>query len=159
MNTSKVLLFELLKHKNIIEYYGQIIRDYMLNDYSTAKLLLDRYEMKHFSEKKPLCFPKELSNTDKETIICNYIDSENPNLNYLRLISNIQSSKDKLEISPKILLKARRKSEEQERELFHENSGILMETTVGFSKSQDEEVLIKTEDQAVAAYASRRPQT
>lgn len=149
LNTTKVWLHELLKHKNIVEHFGGIIRDYMINDYSSAELLLDKFEMKHISEKKPLYFPKELSNTDKETIICNYIDSDEPNLNYLRLIANIQSSKDKLEISPKTLLKSKRKAEDHERRLFHENSGILMETTVGFSKSQDKEVVMVTEGQAI----------
>ncbi|PKM41925.1 MAG: hypothetical protein CVV03_11065 [Firmicutes bacterium HGW-Firmicutes-8] len=156
LNTSKVWLYELLKHKNITEYFGRIIRDYMLKDYTSAELLLDKYEMKHISEKKPLYFPKELSNTDKENIICNYIDSEKPNLNYLRLITNIQSSKDKLEISPRTLLKSKKKAEEQERQLFHENSGMQLETTVAFSKSQDEEVVIKAEGQAITATYSTK---
>lgn len=156
LNTSKVWLHELLKHKNIIEHFGGIIRHHMLNDYSSAELLLDKYEMKHITEKKPLYFPKELSNTDKETIICNYIDSETPNLNYLRLIANIQSSKDKLEISPRTLLKSKKKAEDQERQLFHENSGMLIETTVRFSKSQDEEVVIKADGHAINATYSTK---
>jgi hypothetical protein len=156
INTSKVWLHELLKQKNITEHFGGIIKEYMLNDYSSAKLLLDKYEMKHISETEPLYFPKELSNEDKETIICNYIDSKEPNLNYLRLIANIQSSKDKLEISPRTLLKSKRKAEDQERQLFHENPGMLMETTVGFSKSQDEEVVIKIEGQAITATYSTK---
>lgn len=41
MNTSKVLLHELLKHKKITEHFGVIIRDYILSDYSSAKDLLD----------------------------------------------------------------------------------------------------------------------
>jgi len=156
LNTSKVWLHELLKHKNIIEHFGGIIRHHMLNDYSSAELLLDEYEMKHITEKKPLYFPKELSNTDKETIICNYIDSETPNLNYLRLIANIQSTKDKLEISPRTLLKSKKKAEDQERQLFHENSGMLIETTVRFSKSQDEEVVIKADGHAINATYSTK---
>ena len=41
MNTSKVLLHELLKRKKITEHFGVIIRDYMLSDYLSAKDLLD----------------------------------------------------------------------------------------------------------------------
>ncbi|MDD3439541.1 MAG: hypothetical protein PHI04_09030 [Clostridiaceae bacterium] len=156
MNTSQVWLHELLKYKHITEYFGSIIRDYMLNNCLTAELLLDKYEIKHFREKEPLYLPKELSSIDKETIINNYIESENPNLNYLRLISNIQSSKDKLEISPKTLLKSKKKAEEVEKQFFHKDSGIIMETTVSFSRSQDEEVRIKMEGQAITATYSRR---
>lgn len=149
MNNSKVWLHELLTHKDITEYFGAIIRDYMLSDCLSAELLLNKYEMKHIRDKETLYFPKKLSNTDKETIIINYIDSKNPNLNYLRLIANIQSNKDKLEISPKTILKSRKKAEEQERRLFKENSGMLMETSVAFSKSQDKEIVTELRDQSV----------
>jgi len=149
INTSKIWLYQLLKHKSIIEYFGKIIRDYMLSDCSSAELLLDKYEMEHVGEKDSLHFPKDLSNVDKETIICNYISSVDPNLNYLRLISNIQSSKDKIELSPKTLLKSKQRAEELEKQLFHENSGMRMEASVAFSKSQDEEVIVKIEDQTV----------
>jgi len=148
INNSDVWLHQLLKYKNITEHFGEIIRDYMLNDHTTAELLLDKYEMKHIHEREPIYLPKELSTSDKETIINNYIDSENPNLNYLRLISNIQSSKDKLEISPKTLLKSKKKAEEQESKFFQENSGILIETSVAFSKSQDKEIVIKVNGQS-----------
>lgn len=149
INTSEVRLYELLKHRNTIEHFGKIIRDSMIDDCSSAELLLDKYEMAHIVEKDILYFPKELSNPDKENIICNYINSEDPNLNYLRLISNIQSSKDKIELSPKILLNSKKRAEELEKRLFPENSGMRMETCVSFSKLQDEEFIVKIEEQKV----------
>lgn len=143
MNESDVWLHQLLKFKCITKHFGEIIRDYMLDNYTTAELLLDKYEMKHIHESEPLYFPKELSASDKETIIIKYIDSETPNINYLRLISNIQSSKDKLEVSSKTLLKAKRKAEEEESKFFQENSGMQIETSVAFSKSQDKERVVE----------------
>jgi hypothetical protein len=156
LDTSKVWLYELMKYKHITEHFGVIIRVYMLNDSSSAELLLDKYELKHNREKEAIFFPKELSNADKETIICNYIDSENPNLNYLRLISNIQRNKDKLEISPKTLLKAKRKVEDQEKHFFKEDSGMVMESTVSFSKSQIEEVALIAKDHSISATYSTK---
>ena len=155
LNTSIVHLYQLLKHKNTTEHFGEIIRNYMLNDNSSAELLLDEYEIKHMDEKEPLYFPKKLTNPDKETIICNYIDRKDPNLNYLRLIANIQSSKDKLEISPKTLLKAKRKAEELEKDFFTENSGFSMEIIVGF-KAQDEVIDFKADEQAITAIYSKK---
>ncbi|MUG74107.1 hypothetical protein GNP93_26410 [Paenibacillus validus] len=128
----------------------------MLNNSSSAQLLLDKYELKHHREKDPIYFPKELSNSDKETIINNYIDSEDPNLNYLRLIANIQSNKDKIEITPKTLLKAKRKAEEQESKFFTENSGMIMEAAVIFSKSQSEEVTLIKDDLSITATYSAK---
>ncbi|WP_419871523.1 hypothetical protein [Candidatus Pristimantibacillus sp. PTI5] len=156
LNTSKVSLYELLKYKHITEHFGRIISAYMLNDISSAKLLLDKYELKHISEKDPIYFPKELTIEDKEIIISRYIDSDNPNINYLRLIANIQSSKDKLQISPKTLLKAKRKAVEQEKQLFNGNSGMVMETKVSFSKSQSKEVILITEDHSITATYSTK---
>ncbi|RJX41802.1 hypothetical protein D3P09_02940 [Paenibacillus pinisoli] len=128
----------------------------MLTDTLSAHILLDKYEVKHHREIGPIYFPKELSNLDKETIINNYIDSEDPNLNYLRLIANIQSSKDKLEILPKTILRSKRKAEEQEKVLFGENSGIPMETSVGFSGTQDEEVIMSHKEHSLTiTYSSK----
>lgn len=156
MDVSKVTLLELLKCKNITDYFGKIIREKMLTDTLSAQILLDKYEIKHHREKDSIYFPKELSNLDKETIINNYIDSENPNLNYLRLIANIQSSKDKLEISPKTILRSKRKAEEQEKVFFEGNSGIPMETSVGFSGTQDEEVIKSYKEHSLSiTYSSK----
>jgi len=151
INLPEVWLYELLKHKKIVEYFGKTIRQHMLNDCSSAELLLDEFEMKHISDKDPLNFPKELNSTDKEIIINNYIESENPNLNYLRLIANMQSNKDKIEISPKTLLKAKKKAENQEGQLFTEDSKMNIKLTVVFSESQDEEVIVKRESQSITA--------
>lgn len=156
LDTSKVSLYELLKFKRISDYFGEIIRTYMLKDSLSAEILLDKYELKQTREKDPIYFPKELSNADKETIICNYIDSEKPNLNYLRLISNIQSNKDKLEISPKTLLKAKRKVEVQEKQFFKEDSGLIMESSVSFSKNQIEEVNLVTANHSISATYSAK---
>ncbi|WP_202882528.1 hypothetical protein [Gracilibacillus saliphilus] len=151
IKTMEVKLYELLKHKRITEHFGAIIRDYMLEDASSAELLLDRFEMRHISEPDPLFFPKELIKEDKEYIINSYIESEKPNINYLRLIVNIQSSKDKLEISPKTLLKAKRKVEDLEKQFFKENSGIEMATKVEFSESQKENVSLEMKNHELNA--------
>lgn len=143
MNNLDIRLYQLLKYRRVVGHFSYIIRDYMVNNYITAELLLDKYEMKNNHKSEDLYLPKELSSSDKEAIINNYIDSENPNLNYLRLISNVQSNKDKLEISPKTLLKAKKKTEEQEKNFFQGNSGVSIGMEVRFSKSQDEEIIIK----------------
>ncbi|MBE7899341.1 hypothetical protein G7L40_16145 [Paenibacillus polymyxa] len=117
---------------------------------------MDKYEIKHFREKEEIYLPKELSNHDKEIILLNYIDSDVPNLNYLRLIKNIQSNKDKIEVSPRTLLKAKRKAEEQEERFFEKSSGMEMETTVIFSKHAEKEVFLDNEGvKTTATYSSK----
>lgn len=157
ISTTSVPLAELLKSRSITNQYGEIIKDRMLSDpISSVQLLLDKFELKHHRELQAIHFPKQLTNQDKELIISNYLDSEEPNLNYVRLISNIQSSKDKIEVSPKLLLKAKRKAEELEKQYFVENSGMPIETSVSFSKSQNEEVKLIYEGQTIAATYSTK---
>lgn len=156
LGATKLRLREVLRNQRITDYFGHLIRDYMMNQSSSAELLLDKYEIKHLGEPKPIYFPKVLSNQDKEKIIINYIDSPEPNLNYMRLITNIQSNKDKLEVSPRTLLKAKRKVEDLEKQFFPKNSGFQIETTVSFSKLQEEAVVIKSEDHSISAtYSSK----
>ncbi|GJM78695.1 hypothetical protein HMSSN139_11910 [Paenibacillus sp. HMSSN-139] len=93
LHENNIWLYQLLQHKTLVQHFGRVIKEYMLNDHSAAELLLDEYEMQNTMEKEKLNFPKELTFLDKERIILNYINSEIPNLNYLRLIVNIQSNK------------------------------------------------------------------
>lgn len=138
IEATDISLYTLLKHKKIARYFGKEIRDYMLeNYYTSAELLLNEYEVKHIIKKEKLHIPKELSSKDKEKIISKYIEDD-PNPNYLRLITNIQSNKDEIKISRKTLLKAKRKAESLEKIFFDENSGIEIETKVIFSDTQDE---------------------
>jgi hypothetical protein len=156
MNTSDFYLYHILKYKKITEYFGIVIKEYMINNSCSAELLLDKFEIKHATETLPLYLPKELSNTDKETIISNYIDSAESNLNYLQLISNIQSNKDKIEISPKTLLKAKKKVELEENQILKEKSGMLMETIVVFSREQEKESVLDMKGPSITATYSKK---
>jgi len=147
----EIILHEILRHKKIVKYFGEEIREIMINSDSSTKILLDKYEIKHLSKKSPLYLPVELTAEDKENIINSYINSGNPNLNYLRLIVNIQSNEDRIKISPKIIKKAREKVKEQEEKLFEDNSGIQTEIVVVFSENQDEAVDICFENNGIHA--------
>lgn len=156
MHEENFWLYQLLGYKTLVQHFGEVIKEYMLNDQLSAELLLDAYEMQHTVEKGKLIFPKELTNSDKETIILNYINSESPNLNYLRLIVNIQSNKDKIVLSPRTLLNAKKRVEKVEEELFPGDSGILVETCVGFSKSQEEAVIVNVDGMSIKAIYSTK---
>jgi hypothetical protein len=133
---SHVMLYEILSFKKIVNQYNQAIKNQLLLDESAAELLLDKYEMK----KGEIHLPQELSAEDKETIILNYIAGSNPNLNYLRLIVNIQSTAE-FTISDRTRLKAKKRAENEENKIFvSKDSGIHTEIIVTFSKNQEEVV-------------------
>ena len=148
--TPKVWLYELLHHRRIVKYFGESIKKTMLKDNSSGELLVDNYEKGY-----DISLPKELNNEDKEIIICNYINSKNPNLNILRLIANIKRNK-KFMISPKTLLRAKRKAEEIEGRLFNDGSGIKTEIGVFFSESQKEAIFKEYNNQSITLIYSSK---
>ena len=129
------IVYDLLKYKKIVNKYGKVIREELLSNYSYATLILDKYEVYH-NKKNNIYLPKELSLKDKEQIILNYINSSNPNLNYLRIIKDINSTNE-LNISDKTRLYAKRKLEEETKKIFESQTGFNMETIVGFSGIQE----------------------
>jgi hypothetical protein len=156
LNKNISLLSQLLKRKILVRYFGNVIKENMLNNHSSAELFIDEYEMQHIVKKDPLYFPIELTAADKEAIINNYIESDNPNLNYLRLIVNIQSNKDKIVLSPRTLLNAKKRAEEEETKFFSENSGMVVETIVSFSKIQDDPAFVKYDESSLSASYSTK---
>ncbi|CEN81263.1 hypothetical protein [Paraclostridium sordellii] len=140
LNKSKRIVHYLLEHKDLVDYYGQVIRDELVSEDFYAELILDKYEVNHNNYQ--IFFPNELNIEDKEQIIINYINSQNPNPNYLRVIITINST-DKLRISDRTRLNAKRRFEEEQNKLFEKNTGTTIETAVAFSEKQEE--VVKTE--------------
>lgn len=139
---SNVPFYELIKQQNLIRHYGKVIRDQMIQDRIMAEILIDKFECLSPQEAGGLYLPKELTNEDKEKIIIEYIDSDDANLNYIRMIANIRSNPDSIVVSPKTLLKAKRKATELESIYFSDDSGMEIETKVTFSKTQEEAAII-----------------
>ena len=82
LHKSENSIYDLLKYKKIVNYYGKTIREELLSNNFSAKLILDKYEVYHNHNIDNIYLPQELTLTDKEEIIRNYIDSPNPNPNY-----------------------------------------------------------------------------
>ena len=142
-------LYNILRQKNTTRHYGSIIRDHMLVSPLSAEILLNYYEVKHWTAKEKLYFPIELDDEGKEGILFQYINSDEPNLNYLRLITNIQSNKDRIILSPKTLLAAKKRAGALEEQYFPEGSGTEMITEVIFSKSQTKAIDFRCETNKV----------
>ena len=81
----------------------------------------------HFSSDKMngIFLPKSLSDEDVIQIFRKYLESDRPNLNYVRDIVN-STSRYGLVIDDKIKLIARRKMHELEQEIFGDNDGDLI---------------------------------
>lgn len=135
-------LFQVLEYKKIVEQYGEVIRKYLLEDETNGELILRKYEIKNTTSTKSIYLPSVFTNLDKEMLIQSYVRSSHPNMNYLKLIVNIQSRKE-FEISDKIRLEAKKRIEVEGKKIFTNSVGIEMTISVGFSETQEDAFISK----------------
>ena len=136
---NEVWIQDILQCKNTVKAYGKELRDKLVSNPSTATIILNYLEIKSLNNQRTMYFPIELTNEDKEKIICNYIDSEDVHPNVLKVIENLRDS-DQLRISDKTRLKAKRRNEKETETFFTENSGMKIGTGIKFVKNQDNAV-------------------
>ncbi len=141
LNLSSPNLRNILCNKKTVSHFDTAVKDYIISIPVHIEVLMDDFEV--YDNQNKLNLPKSLTIEDKELLIINYINSANPNLNYLRLISNIQNNKDKIVISDKVRLSTLKKIEEFENKIFANSSGFNTKLVVKF-KEQEEEVLDKS---------------
>lgn len=110
----------ILTHKNLVIHFNNVLRDFLLTYSQSAEILLSIYEEKdNFNNKKEMYLPESLTMQNKENIISQYIDSENNNLNYLRLIQHSRNRSD-FKISDRTRLKAKRQEKVETDKIFKE---------------------------------------
>lgn len=128
----------ILSSKNVVSHFDVELKHFLIDYEESAELLLAKIVEKHRFNSPKYCFPKSLNPSDKENIISKYLDNENANLNYVRLI--IQSKDSDLKLSPKVRLKAKKKSEELNKRILDEGYTWKEGIQVAISKDQIEPV-------------------
>ena len=135
--SEKISIRNILYQEKLVKYFSSEIRAFLLDYNKTTELLLSQFVEKHELVHKDLYFPKLLNKEDKEVIIKHYLEQENANINYIRLVLNIKNSLQ-LSISDKTRLKAKKLEEKLNKEILNTNGGVAFGIQVGFSKQQDE---------------------
>lgn len=145
LNSKHIYLRDVLHHKKLVKYYGREIKQHMLENKESAELLLSQYEEKHERDFTAINFPGCLTLEDKEQIILNYLDWEDANLNYIRLIVNSRDT-EKLKLSDKTRLKAHNVERKKNNEIFETGYVWDCGNQVTLSGKQEEPVLITWEE-------------
>lgn len=122
-----------LQNKDLVNEYSLLIKERLLDYSNSAEFLLEEYEVEHLGKYTSKKFPKDLTNEDKEKILVNYINSDLANLNYLRIIVNLQSTTE-LNISDRTRLLAKKWAEEHEKSFFDDNAGVPISISVQFQR-------------------------
>lgn len=80
-------LRELLQQERLVNRHQQAVAELLKENEQAAEWLLQEYvQDDDIHDRKRMFFPKALSFQDREEIISRYLDTERPNLNYVRLV-------------------------------------------------------------------------
>jgi len=135
--SSAYQIYEILAVKNIVQHYDEAIREFLLQHKPAAEILISHFEENSVFKKTTYFFPKSLSITDKEKIILQYINSDKPNLNYIRLIENSKDSPS-LKLSRKTRLSAKKVSEKLNNEILAQDNVMNFGAQLSFAENQKE---------------------
>jgi len=152
LQIEEVHIFDILHHEKLVKYFGSEIREYLLNYDKAAELLLSQYVEKHDRERRDYHFPKCLNLKDREEIILRYLNNNDANLNFVRLILNLRKNPE-LEISDRTMLKAQKKEEELNNKLFENSNGMLIETQIIFCEDQEKPVIASEEGSTTTSFS------
>lgn len=126
-------LRELLECERLVKENGRVIADMLRKNKHTPEWLLASYvEDDRFGNKKQIYIPDSLSIEEKDSIISDYIDRPNPNINYIRLIEFAKNSKN-FKLSDKTRLKAQQKDRELNQQILSGGNGMKTMYTVRMS--------------------------
>lgn len=125
------LIHIILTHKSIVDYYNAEIKEFLLNYSQSAEILLSIYELEESFRKKQRFIPKSLTTEDKESIISSYLESDDKNLNYIKLIE-IARNKNDFKISDKMRLKAKRLHKNETEKFFTAQGGMSCGVSISF---------------------------
>ncbi|MBO0952989.1 hypothetical protein [Fibrella forsythiae] len=139
-------IYIILELKQFVEYFGQEIRLFLLDYDKATELLLSKLELQHTHSSPIYNFPSCLSLIDKEFIISNYIEQENANLNYIRIIEYSKDS-DSFKLSPKIRLKAKNRRQFLNNQIFENNNSIPIDLQVSLNKNQEDILVTSVKNQ------------
>lgn len=123
---------EVLECQGIVENFKSVIREILLSNVKSAHIILDKYVAKQDLHRDvEIHLPSNLTLEDKEQILINYLQNDNPNINYVRLITQIKDDKNKIKISPKTRLLANRLEKKLNEELLNDPRTVKKRWTLG----------------------------
>lgn len=157
LRQKKVDIAQVLRFKNMVNYFGATLKQRLLETPSSGKILLEKYIV---HSQNIIYLPKELSTEEKESMIQRYICDKNANLNYLRFIVSASNSKE-FSLSDKTRLKALKKIKKLEKNFFsNSKSGFYYGMELKFLDNQIEDKKIirtpKDNGYLISARYSRR---
>ena len=137
----RYFLREVLQNKNLVTHFSKEITQYIINKKRSSEIIISFHEEERSSNQPELYFPFKIGDKIVETLINSYLDYEDVNLNYVRLIIKSRT----LKLSDKTKLKAKKLSKELEQKIFNKGNAVKQAMTLVVSETQEEPLKITTE--------------
>ncbi|GAW51370.1 MULTISPECIES: hypothetical protein [unclassified Nocardioides] len=137
---------DLLTSKRLVENYDTQVRDLVLADPDRAELVI-RHHLED-QVRKETFLPASLTPADQRALIQKYIDSDNPNGNYLKLVANAPIDA-KTGVDKRLIVNAKRRYDAQVKEFFATNTGIRTGCSVSVSDTQIEPMTVSLDDTVI----------
>ena len=143
LNATGVHLRDQLTSKRLVRAYDSEIRDALLASPASAEYLIQEYLQDNIESQIHL--PKSLTPGDTRTLLADYVVSDDPNLNYTRLLATARTD-SKLGIDAKLKFQAKQRSTALEADLFAEGTGFKVGWEAAIVDDQIEPDLLETDE-------------
>lgn len=139
LDAAGVHLGDMLTSRRLVAAYDEALRDRLLEEPRRAELVI-RHHLEG-DQKKPTFLPASFTATDSRGLIAAYITSDDPNPNYLRLISTAPID-SKTGVDARLIVAASRRYDSVVADLFKETTLFKTGCTVSVSETQSEPVKV-----------------
>lgn len=143
LTTAGVHLGDQLTNKPFVNAYDTELRDAILASPKNAEHLIQKYLQD--DTKTHIHLPKSLNPDDIKEIFANYIQSDDPNLNYIRLLATARFNST-IGIDARLKLEAKRRSATLEEQLFSPEIGLKVGWEVAIVDDQIEPDKLEIDD-------------
>jgi hypothetical protein len=148
----RFFLREVLQHKKLANHFSNELLEYIIGKKNSAEIIISYFEEDNSRNQTQLYFPFKIGDKTVETIVENYLDLDDVNLNYARLVVKSRT----LKLSDKIKLKAKKLSKELEQKIFDKGNAIKQAMTLVVSESQEEPLKITKENESTTYTYSKK---
>lgn len=138
----------ILQIKRIVAKLDRTLANLLKENRNTAEWLLIQFvEDEGLNRKKVMFFPDSLTLEEREQIILDYVNSKDPNLNYVRLVLVAKNIPGKLRLSPQTRMIATNRERELNNAYFTGNETNAIPIRYSICLNDDENAQVKWADE------------
>lgn len=154
LNKNESAVWHMLEHKILVSKYGQEIANHLLKNQYTVEKLSSYYLAASIQKKCKLYVPAEFTQAMQDTLIENYIEREQENINILQLLENAQGTNEFM-VSDKLRLKARKKRKALQEKFFSESGALSFDVEISFQSIPNTYIIENHSNQSFSYIYSR----